>query len=64
MGTPLTNTQQEIIALLGRVGYTMGSGVHGEHLGQHTHIPHVDLDVQWVVAAVQLLLRIELERQS
>ncbi len=64
MGTPVTQTQQEIVALLARRGYTMAGGVHGEVLGQHTHIPRVDLDVQWVIDAVTLLLRIELERQA
>lgn len=61
----MTQTQQEIVALLARRGYTMGFvDTHGNPMASYATSPRVDLDVQWVIDAVTLLLRIELERQA
>jgi hypothetical protein len=60
----VTQTQQEIMAMLARKSYTTGQG-HGDAMtNYYTTSERGELDRRWLIDAVELLLRIELERQG
>jgi hypothetical protein len=59
MGTPVTQTQQEIVSMLAR------KQLHGVVVDNYGNAS-IDVNSQhsWLMDAVELLLRIELERQA